>query len=103
VARAPEVNRAEVDRQLRYNPDVTSSLEKIAKAVVRDAQAAAPKRTGAGAKSITHEYGHDQDGPFQRVSWDRRHYYMQFHEFGTSRMNAHPFLRPAAQKPRGDV
>jgi hypothetical protein len=28
---------------------------------------------------------------------------MQFHEFGTSRMNAHPFLRPAALKPRGDV
>lgn len=103
MARSPEVDRAEVDRQLRYNPDVTSGLERAAKAIRADAREAAPKRTGAGAKSIDYESGHDQDGPYVRISWDRRHFYMQFHEFGTSEMNAHPFLRPAALKPRGDV
>jgi HK97 gp10 family phage protein len=92
----PQVNGPALEKQLQYNPDVTDALHKMGKAIAHDAAAMAPKRTTAGARSITHEIGFDTDGAFVRVSWDRRHFYMQFHELGTSQKNATPFLRPAA-------
>lgn len=98
-----QVNGPALEEQLKYNPDVTSALEKIGKAIAHDAAALAPKETGAGAKSITHEIGFDKNGAFVRVSWDRKHFYMQFAEFGTSEQNATPFLRPAAETPRNNL
>ena len=95
-----EVNGPALEKQLQYNPDVTEALNKIGKAIAVDAAIAAPKLTGAGAKSIHHEIGGDERGTYVRVSWDRKHWYMQFREFGTSHENAAPFLRPAAEKPR---
>lgn len=95
-----EVNRAALERQLQYNPEVTSALNRLGAAIADDARVAAPKRTGKGAKSITHEVGYDENGAYVRVSWDRRHWYMRFAELGTSHENARPFLRPAAEKSR---
>lgn len=95
-----EVNGAALDKQLQYNPKVTDALDKLGAAIAEDARIAAPKRTGKGAASITHEVGYDPGGAFVRVSWDKRHWYMKFRELGTSHENAVPFLRPAAEKPR---
>jgi HK97 gp10 family phage protein len=98
-----EVDGRALERQLAYNPDVTSALDKIGKAIADDARALAPKRVstgGAGARSIHHEIGFDEKGAYVRISWDKRHFYMQFAEFGTSRQAATPFLRPAAATPR---
>lgn len=92
-----EVDQAALERQLQYNPDVTSALDDAGRGIADRARVLAPKRTGAGARSIHHEIGQDPGGPFVRVSWDRRHFYMSFHEFGTSEQNATPFLRPAAE------
>ena len=59
----------------------------VAKRAARDA----PKDSGAGARSIRAEIVGDEI----RVSWNRDHFYMFFHEVGTSKKSARPFLRPA--------
>lgn len=104
MTRPPEVNAAALNRALKYNPDVTEALKKMGDAIADDAKANAEAlgliQTGGGIKSIHAEVGFDTDGAFTRVSWDRRHFYMQFHELGTSHENAKPFLRPAAEKER---
>jgi HK97 gp10 family phage protein len=51
---------------------------------------------GAGARSIRAELFRLPAGPEVRVSWDKRHFYMGFQEFGTEHHSAQPFLRPAA-------
>lgn len=80
--------------------DAKRILDKLGEEIAADAAATAPRATGEGAESITHEVGEDADGAYVRVSWDRDHFYMFFHEVGTSRMSARPFLRPAAKKRR---
>jgi HK97 gp10 family phage protein len=80
--------------------DAKRILENLGEQIAQDAKAAAPRDTGAGAESIQHEVGEDADGAYVRVSWDRDHFYMFFHEVGTSRKSARPFLRPAATKRR---
>jgi HK97 gp10 family phage protein len=72
--------------------EVQEAQERLAEAVVEGAQARAPRDTGAGAASIHAE--RDAEG-HERVSWDPAHDYMMFHELGTEKMPAHPFLRPA--------
>jgi HK97 gp10 family phage protein len=63
------------------------------------ARDAAPKSTGAGAASIHAELVQTYNGVYvARVGWDRDHFYMMFHELGTSRMSARPFLRPALDR-----
>lgn len=95
---------------LRLNPagiaawartaEAEALLKRVGDDIAADAAAAAPKRTGEGAASIHAETGTDTDGPYVLVSWDKTHFYMAFHELGTSRQSATPFLRPAAQKHR---
>jgi HK97 gp10 family phage protein len=96
VTAGPQVNGLALERELNRNPAVIQGLEKMGKAIARDAAILAPKRTGFGAKSIDYELDFDVDGAHVRVSWDKRHFYMSFHEFGTSDQHATPFLRPAA-------
>lgn len=67
----------------------------VARWVARDAQASAPRDTGAGAASIGVWEGFDGGGPYTDVSWDQDHFYMSFHEHGTIHHAARPFLRPA--------
>lgn len=80
--------------------DAKRILENLGEQIAQDAKANAPRDTGAGAESIQHEVGEDSEGAYVRVSWDRDHFYMFFHEVGTSRKSARPFLRPAASKRR---
>jgi HK97 gp10 family phage protein len=73
--------------QGRLVDDLLPVGEKVAQRAAQNA----PKRSGAGARSIHAEVVGDE----VRVSWDRDSFYMLFHELGTSRMSARPFLRPA--------
>jgi HK97 gp10 family phage protein len=60
----------------------------------------APKRTGAGARSISVIRWYDQRTQMVafRVSWDRRHFYMLFPEVGTNKISARRFLQRAAEQ-----
>lgn len=72
-----------------------SILDDIGAQVAGRAAMQAPKRTGAGAASIHQETSVDEQSAVSRISWDDKHFYLYFHELGTSRMPARPFLRPA--------
>lgn len=88
------VNRAELARVAAL-PGVGAALRDVGDQVAERAAAAAPKDSGEGARSIRAELSDDRGLPVVRVSWDRAHFYMLFHEVGTSRKSARPFLRPA--------
>jgi HK97 gp10 family phage protein len=104
AARQPDVNAAALERELLVNPDVIRGLAVLGEAIAEDAKVNAEalglRDSGAGIRSIRSEIGADEEGPYVHVSWDQRHFYMAFHELGTSHENAKPFLRPAADKPR---
>jgi HK97 gp10 family phage protein len=94
------LNRAELARLERSAP-VAAAVRGLGEAIAADARARAPRaaHSGGGAQSIRAESIVGQDGyPETHVSWDTEHFYMSFVEFGTSRMHARPFLRPAAEK-----
>jgi HK97 gp10 family phage protein len=83
--------------ELRYNPLLLAEIKEDMQPVIRDAQAAAPKRSGRGAASIGAEIVYE-GVPAVRVGWDVTHYYMRFHELGTKHLPARPFLRPAVDR-----
>lgn len=66
--------------------------------VALDARAHAVRATGAGAESIQPWPGRDATGPYADVSWDRDHFYMGFHEFGTAHLPARPAVGPALDR-----
>ena len=81
--------------------DLAAAEETVraAEGVAALARADAPKRSGDGARSIRPWPGRDQRGPYADVSWDDDHYYMSFHEDGTSRGHkAQHFLRSALDR-----
>lgn len=82
-------------RGLSDDAVVKHALARVGQQVADKAAQGAPKASGAGAASITYEVDEDDRGAFVKVSWDRDHFYLAFHELGTSRMPARPFLRPA--------
>lgn len=89
-----DINQRELDALLR-SPDARELLLEVSRPHVGEAQAAAPRRTGAGAESI-HAEAVLEDGKWEAlVSWDRRHFYMYFHEVGTRQLSARPFLVPS--------
>lgn len=79
-------------QQFFHGDDVAEGLLAEADPVITAAQAAAPKRTGEGAESIHGEIDREGGELAIRVSWDRAHYYMVFHEVGTRYLPARPFL-----------
>jgi HK97 gp10 family phage protein len=93
-----EVNHVEI-RQIGRSGGAKRAVLDAARPVVRRAQAAAPKRTGAGAASIKAEPVLKRGQWEAHVSWDRRRaWYLRFHEFGTSRgIQARHFLRRAVR------
>lgn len=75
-------------------------VEKAAMAaavVLRDsAKRRAPRRTGKGAESMTAKVVSRKAGEAKiAVGPGKEGWYLMFHEFGTSKMPARPFLRPA--------
>lgn len=76
---------------LAHNPALRAVVLEYGELVADRARATAPSDTGAGASTIRAE---EVEGEVH-VSWDASHFYMAFSEYGTSRMPARPFLRPA--------
>jgi HK97 gp10 family phage protein len=71
------------------------ALTKRAISTVRHAKRMCPVDTGRLRSSITHEVGGDAEGMVARVGTNVE--YAKYLEYGTSRMSARPFLRPALQ------
>lgn len=84
--------------ELKYNPLLLADILEKVEPVVEAAQAAAPKKSGAGAASIRAEPNYDETEPTVRISWDVEHYYLRFHELGTKYLPERPFLRPAVDR-----
>jgi HK97 gp10 family phage protein len=93
----------EVERDLLFSAQARELVDRAGERIAAQAAADAPHRTGAGAASIDSQTRLTPHGWEARVSWTRRHYYMYFHERGTVRMPARPFLRPAIDKARGRI
>lgn len=92
--------RPEVIAALSQVPEVARQVRRTAAEVRDEARRRAPKDSGAGAKSIRVERHYDRSTRkvTYRVAWDREHFYMAFHELGTEKISARPFLRPAADE-----
>jgi hypothetical protein len=82
---------------LARDPGMATLLLDAAMPVVRDAYVHAPKRSGRGAASIHAEPVLDGPEWTARISWDPDHFYMYFHERGTHKLPARPFLVPALE------
>lgn len=90
------LNQAAI-QQLAAHPEIRDAILSGARPVVMAARAGAPKATGEGAASIDAEVGLLDGQWVAHISWARDRYYMAFHEFGTKKMDARPFLRPALE------
>ena len=99
--------RVDVDeravRALSSSADMRDLLLDAGEPVVRHARALAPKDTGEGAASIREEAVLDGFVWTVRVSWDRAHFYMYFHDQGTKHIPARPFLEPALEAAIGGI
>lgn len=82
---------------LAGDPDITAVLLEAAKPVVDDARFRAPRRTGAGAESIQAQPFAEPGEQTVRITWDRNHFYMGFHDLGTNTLPARHFLEDALE------
>lgn len=92
-----ELHQAEIDA-LKHHPGIRQRLLAVGGDVATDAARNAPHRTGAGAASIHPEPVDEPGEATVRVSWDRAHFYLFFHERGTQHLPEHPFLEPALDR-----
>lgn len=82
-------------RAVLADPKVQRDVSERVARVVVDARVRAPKETGAGAASIHAERIVRGGVTSWGVGWEPEFAYMEFHEFGTSKIPARPFLRSA--------
>jgi len=100
---APEMVRRleEIERRV-LNQGLKEGLTRAAEIVAADAASRAPIDTHALASNMRTEYvpqsRRAKVGPGWRTAW-----YGYWQEFGTSRMRAHSFLRPALIAKAGEV
>lgn len=85
-------------RELASDPSVEAFMLDVGRRVAQVAASVAPKRTGAGARSIHPEAVHTPDGWEVHVSWDQDHDYMRFHELGDRYLPARRFLTTALDR-----
>jgi hypothetical protein len=97
--------RPEAWAALTQLPQVKREVRKGAARVRTDARRGAPKRTGAGARSIGVASTYDRATKTVgfKVTWDRKHFYMGFYNNGAvfasgRRIRAQQFLEEAARK-----
>lgn len=92
-----EWNRQEIQR-MAGDPVLRQAARDVGVAIARDARAAAPKRTGAGAASLrSAEVLIDARWEIQ-VGADQLHAYMRFPDRGTRYIPAQFFLEHAAER-----
>lgn len=91
-----DVDEAAVEAVVR-SVDMRDLLLEVAQPIEERVVAGAPKDTGEGAASIRREPVLDGPDWTVRISWDRAHFYMYFHDRGTRRLPARPFLEPALE------
>jgi HK97 gp10 family phage protein len=89
------VNSAAV-RALAKNRVVLAETGEIAEDIARQVAEAAPRESGQAAASIHVEPSRDGEG-FE-VGPGPAGFYLRFHELGTSRMSARPFVRPLVDR-----
>lgn len=78
------------------------NMDAVGAYVAQEAKARAPRAAGAGhagggahaADSITYKVSPDRRAITVRVGATNAGWYLGFHEIGTSKMAAHPWLRP---------
>lgn len=87
-----EIHQAELDR-IKRDESMRRELLEQGNPLAEKSAMRAPKNTGAGADSIRAEAILDSDSWEVRVSWDREHYYMYFHQKGTRTLPARPFMQ----------
>lgn len=97
------IYRPEVERALRFSPEMRDTVDLVGGLIAEQAESDAPKATGEGAGSIQSVPRLGPNGWEARVSWTKARYYMYFHERGTVHLPARPFLRPAQDAARGLV
>jgi len=99
--------RVDVDQQavaaVAASTDVRDLLMEAGEPVEDRAKLGAPKETGEGAGSIRREPVLDGFAWTVRISWDRPHYYLYFHDRGTEHLPARPFLEPALEAAIGGI
>ena len=100
-----QLNKAVDDLADDMQKEIFNAIDRSVEVVARDAEAGAPKDTGAGAAGIRTETGTTRYGkPYGSVvCGEGDEYYMGFHEYGTSKMPARPFMRPAADNNRDNI
>ena len=87
-------------RQLMGQPSIGQLLVEAAQPGIREARFRAPKRTGAGAFSIAAHAVRESGEWTAHVGWSQTRFYMYFHERGTRRLPARPFLVPSFEGAR---
>lgn len=81
------------DQMSKLKLRTESDLLRLGIDVERKAKQLCPVKTGRLRSSISHKQGRDSRGPYVDIGTSVK--YGPFIEFGTSRMAAQPFLRPA--------
>lgn len=91
-----DFQRGLVDALNDFEKEAWAQERNRAERIQASARRYAPKDTGAGAADVEVTEGTDEEGRFVEVGTDTD--YMLDQEFGTSKMPAHPFMRPAIEE-----
>lgn len=84
-------------RDIVGSTDVRDLLLEVARPIVDSARVSAPKRSGAGARSIHAEDVLDGFEWTVRIGWTVERYYMRFQDEGTKYIDARRFLELALE------
>ena len=105
VTGVEELNAALKNLGDDYLAEFKMALYDAGEVVRKDAIERISKKTGAAAMTIKMEVGRMRDGTLYAVitAGGGEQYYVTFLEYGTSKMKARPFMRPALKDNRTEI
>ncbi len=105
VTGVEELNAALKNLGDDYLAEFKMALYDAGEVVRKDAIERISKKTGAAAMTIKMEVGRMRDGTLYAVitAGGGDQYYVTFLEYGTSKMKARPFMRPALKDNRTEI